>query len=113
LSTQTEITAERGNNFWFHSSIAFNVLHELPEAVVVVVPAEFLFDKEYGLPRHTKTTAKKGYNILHEFQEAVVVVAPPESLVVEEYGLPRQTETTAKKGYNFLSDRWIALKLLQ
>jgi hypothetical protein len=27
--------------------------------------------------------------------------------------LPRQTETTAKKGYNFLSDRWIALKLLQ
>jgi hypothetical protein len=65
------------------------------------------------LPRHTKTTAKKGYNILHEFQEAVVVVAPPESLVVEEYGLPRQTETTAKKGYNFLSDRWIALKLLQ
>jgi hypothetical protein len=65
------------------------------------------------LPRHTKTTAKKGYNILHEFQEAVVVVAPPESLVVEEYGLPRQSETTAKKGSNFLSDRWIALKLLQ
>jgi hypothetical protein len=27
--------------------------------------------------------------------------------------LPRQSETTAKKGYNFLSDRWIALKLLQ
>jgi hypothetical protein len=65
------------------------------------------------LPRHTKTTAKKGYNILHEFQEAVVVVAPPESLVVEEYGLPRQTETTAKKNHNFLSDRWIALKLLK
>jgi len=41
------------------------------------------------------------------------VVVPPESLVVEEYGLPRLTETTAKKGYNFLSDRWIALKLLQ
>jgi muramidase (phage lysozyme) len=65
------------------------------------------------LPRHTKTTAKKGYNILYEFQEAVVVAAPPEFLVVEEYGLPRQTETTAKKGYNFLSDPWIALKLLQ
>jgi hypothetical protein len=27
--------------------------------------------------------------------------------------LPRQTETTAKKGYNFLSDRWVALKLLE
>jgi hypothetical protein len=75
LSSQTEITAEKGYNFWFHSSIAVNDLHELPEAVVVVVPAE--------------------------------------SLVVEEYGLPRQTETTDKKGYNFLSDRWIALKLLQ
>jgi len=55
--------------------IALNVLHELPEAVVVVVPAEFHFGEEYGLPRHTKTTAKKGCN--------------------------------------FLSDRWIALKLLQ
>jgi hypothetical protein len=38
---------------------------------------------------------------------------PPESLVVEDYGLLRQTETTAQKGNNFLSDRWIALKLLQ
>jgi hypothetical protein len=47
------------------------------------------------------------------FQEAVVVVVPLDSLVVEEYGLPRQTETTPKNGYNFLSDRWIALKLLQ
>jgi len=75
LSSQTEITAEKGNKFWFHRSIALNVL-----------------DK---------------------FQEAVVVVVPPESLVIEEYGLPRQTETTAKKGYNFLSDRWLALKLLQ
>jgi hypothetical protein len=51
--------------------------------------------------------------VLHEFLEAVAVVATTESLVVEEYGLPRQTETTAKKGYNFLSERWIALKLLQ
>jgi len=52
-------------------------------------------------------------NVLHELPEAVVVVVPPESLVVEEYGLPRLTETTAKMVYNFLSDRWIALKLLQ
>jgi len=52
-------------------------------------------------------------NVLHEFLEAVAVVVTTESLVVEEYGLPRQTETTAKKGYNFLSERWIALKLLQ
>jgi hypothetical protein len=75
LSSQTEITAEMGYNFWFHSSIELNVLHELPEAVVVVVPAEFLFG--------------------------------------EEHGLPRETKTTAEKDYNFLSDRWIALKLLQ
>jgi len=27
--------------------------------------------------------------------------------------LARHTKTTAKTGYNFLSDRWIALKLLQ
>jgi hypothetical protein len=64
LASQTEITAEKGYNFWFHNSIALNVLHELPEAVVVVVPAEFLFGEEYGLPRHTRTTAKKGYNFL-------------------------------------------------
>jgi hypothetical protein len=64
LSSQTEITAEKGYNFLFHSSIAFNVLHELPEAVVVVVPAEFHFGEEYRLPRETKTTVKKGYNFL-------------------------------------------------
>jgi len=62
LSSQTEITAEKGYNFWFHSSIELNVLHELPDAVVVVVPTEFLFGEEHGLPRETKTTAKKGYN---------------------------------------------------
>jgi len=66
LPSQTEIRAEKGYNFWFHSSIALNVLHELPEAVVLVVPAEFLFGEEYGLPRHTKTTAKKGYNFLSD-----------------------------------------------
>jgi len=66
LPSQTEIRAEKGYNFWFHSSIALNVLHELPEAVVVGVPAEFLFGEEYGLPRHTKTTAKKGYNFLSD-----------------------------------------------
>jgi len=66
LSSQTEITAEKGYNFWFHSSIELNVLHELPEAVVVVVPPEFLFGEEYGLPRDTKPTAKKGYNFLSD-----------------------------------------------
>jgi len=62
MSSQTEITAEKGNNFWIDCSIALNVLQEFQEAVVVVVPPEFLFSEEYGLPRHTKTTAKKGYN---------------------------------------------------
>jgi hypothetical protein len=38
----------------------------LPEAVVVVVPLEFLFGEEYGLSRDTKTTAKKGYNFLSD-----------------------------------------------
>jgi len=66
MSSHTEITAEKGHNFWFHSSIALNVLHELAEAVVVVVPAEFLFGEEHGLPRETKTTAKKGYNFLSD-----------------------------------------------
>jgi hypothetical protein len=64
LSSQTEITAETGNNFWSDRSIALNVLHELPEAVVVVVPPESLVVEEYGLPRQTETTAKKGYNFL-------------------------------------------------
>jgi hypothetical protein len=38
LSRQTEITAEKGYNFWSDHWIALNVLHEFPEAVVVVVP---------------------------------------------------------------------------
>jgi hypothetical protein len=42
--------------------MALNVLHEFQEAVVVVVPTESLVVEEYGLPRHTETTAKKGYN---------------------------------------------------
>jgi hypothetical protein len=66
LSSETEVTAEKGYNFWFHSSIELNVLHELPEAVGVVVPAEFLLSEEYGLLRETKTTAKKGYNFLSD-----------------------------------------------
>jgi hypothetical protein len=66
MSSHTEITAEKGYNFWFQSSIALNVLHELAEAVVVVVPAEFLFGEEHGLLRETKTTAKKGYNFLSD-----------------------------------------------
>jgi len=64
LSSQTEIIAEKGYNFWFHSSIALNVLHEFQEAVVVEVPPESLVVEEYGLPRRTETTAKKGYNFL-------------------------------------------------
>jgi len=62
LSRQTEITAERGYNFWFDCWIAVNVLHEFPKAVVVVVPKESLVVEEYGLSRQTETTAKKGYS---------------------------------------------------
>jgi len=64
LSSQTEITAEKGNNFSFDRFIALNVLHEFQEAVVVVVPPESQVVEEYGLPRETETTAKKGYNFL-------------------------------------------------
>jgi hypothetical protein len=42
LSSQTEITAEKGYNFWCDCWIALNVLHDFPEAVVVVVPTESL-----------------------------------------------------------------------
>jgi hypothetical protein len=66
LSSQTEITAEKGNNFWSDRSIALNVLHEFQEAVVVVVPPESLVVEEYGLPRQNETTAKKGYNFLSD-----------------------------------------------
>jgi len=62
LSRQTEITAEKGYNFWSDRWIAVNVLHEFPEAVVVVVPKESLVVEEYGFSRQTETTAKKGYN---------------------------------------------------
>jgi len=62
LSSQTEITAERGYNFWSDRWIALNVLNEFLEAVVVVVPTESPFGEEYGLSRQTETTTKKGYN---------------------------------------------------
>jgi hypothetical protein len=62
LSRQTEITAEKGYNFWSDRWIALNVLHEFPEAVVVVVSKESLVVEEYGLARQNKTTAKKSYN---------------------------------------------------
>jgi len=57
LSSQTEITAKNGYNLWSDSSIALNVLHEFPEAVVVVVPTESLVVDEYCLPRQTERTA--------------------------------------------------------
>jgi len=62
LSRQTEITAEKGYNFWSDRWIALNVLHEFPEALVVVVPTESLVVEEYGLSRQTETTAKKSYS---------------------------------------------------
>jgi hypothetical protein len=62
LSRQTEITDEKGYNFWSDRWIAVNVLHEFPEAVVVVVPKESLVVEEYGFSRQTETTAKKGYS---------------------------------------------------
>jgi hypothetical protein len=36
-----------------------------------------------------------------------------ESLLVEDEVLLRKTGRTAEKGHNFLSDRWIALNILQ
>jgi len=66
LSSQTGITAKKGNNFWSDRSIPLNVLHEFQEAVVVVVPPESLVVEEYGLPRHNETTAKKSYNFLSD-----------------------------------------------
>jgi len=66
LSSQTEITAEKGNSFSCDRSIALNVLHEFQEAVVVVVPPESLVVEEYGLPRQNETTTKKGYNFLSD-----------------------------------------------
>jgi len=46
LSSQTEISAEKGYNFLSDSWIALNVLHEFPEAIVVVVPTKYLVVEE-------------------------------------------------------------------
>jgi hypothetical protein len=46
LSGQTEISAEKGYNFWSDSWIALNVLHKFPEVVVVVVSTESLVVEE-------------------------------------------------------------------
>jgi len=60
LSRQTGITDEKDYNIWSDRWIALNVLHEFPEAVLVVVPKESLVVEEYGLAQQTKTTTKKG-----------------------------------------------------
>jgi len=62
LSRWTEITDEKGYNFWSDCWIAVNVLHEFQEAVLVVVPKESVVVEEYGLSRQTETTTKKCYN---------------------------------------------------
>jgi hypothetical protein len=62
LSRQTEITPEKGYNFWSDRWIALNVLQEFLEALVVVVHTESLVVEEYGLSRQTETTAKKSYS---------------------------------------------------
>jgi hypothetical protein len=62
LSRQTRITPEKGYKFWSDRWIALNVLHEVPDAVVVVVPMESLVVEEYSFSRQIATTAKKGYN---------------------------------------------------
>jgi hypothetical protein len=47
------------------------------------------------------------------FPEPVFLEVPLESVLVENDVFSRQTGITSKKGQNFLSDRWIALKVLQ
>jgi len=59
LSPQTEITAEKGYNFWSDHWIALNVLHEFLEAVVVVVPTESLIVEEYGCSARPKQQLKR------------------------------------------------------
>jgi len=57
LLRQTIIIAQKGYNFWCNRSMVLNLLHEFQEAVVVVVPTEFLVVEEYGLACQTETTA--------------------------------------------------------
>jgi hypothetical protein len=59
LASQTEITAEKGNNFLSDHSIALNVLHEIQEAVLVVVTPESLVVEEYGLRARPKQQLKR------------------------------------------------------
>jgi len=66
LSRQTEITAERGHNFWSNHWIVLKVLQYFPEAVFLVVPMESLLVEEEVLSRQTGITAHKGNNFLSD-----------------------------------------------
>jgi len=44
-SRHTEITAEKGHNFWSDRWIALKVLQKFPEAVFLVLRMEFLLDE--------------------------------------------------------------------
>ena len=62
LSRQTEITAEKGLNFWSDSRIILKVLEKFPEPVFLEVPMESLLVEDEVLSRQTGITAEKGHN---------------------------------------------------
>jgi len=45
LSLQTEITVEKGHNFWSDRWITMKVLQYFPEDVFIVLPMESLLDE--------------------------------------------------------------------
>jgi hypothetical protein len=62
LSRQTVIIAKQAYNFWSDRWIALNVLHEFPDAVVVVPPMESLVVHNHILSRHTGITGETCHN---------------------------------------------------
>ena len=67
LSRQSWITAEKGHNFWSDRWISLKFLHELSEAVFLVVRLESLLVEEAVLARHTGIIAEKVQNFWSDY----------------------------------------------
>jgi hypothetical protein len=71
LSRQTEMTAEKGCNFWSDRWIALKVLQYFPEPIFLEVPIESLLVEEEVLSLHTGITTKKSLNFSSDHWIAV------------------------------------------
>jgi hypothetical protein len=72
LSRKTQITAEKGHNFWSDCWISLQYLQLFLEALFLLLPIESLLGEEEVLSRQTGITAEKRHNFWSECWIALI-----------------------------------------